>query len=229
MNIDGLGPRVLEQMYDTKLVKDVADLYKLATDDLMTLDKIKEKSAAKIETAIQNSKENSVERLLFGLGIRHVGSKAAKILAEHFGSLDEIISAPAEEISDIYSIGETVADALETYFDNTEVKELIEELRAVGMNFEYLGKTAEEMANVDSAFNGKTVVLTGTLEQWKRNDAKAKIESLGGKVTGSVSKKTDIVVAGAQAGSKLTKAESFGVTVWSEQDMVDAFTAADLQ
>ncbi|MDU6919160.1 MAG: NAD-dependent DNA ligase LigA, partial [Enterococcus faecalis] len=226
MNIDGLGPRVLAQMYDKGLVKDVADLYFLTEEQLMTLDKIKEKSANNIYTAIQGSKENSVERLIFGLGIRHVGAKAAKILAEHFGDLPTLSRATAEEIVALDSIGETIADSVVTYFENEEVHELMAELEKAQVNLTYKGLRTEQLAEVESPFKDKTVVLTGKLTQYTREEAKEKIENLGGKVTGSVSKKTDIVVAGEDAGSKLTKAESLGVTVWNEQEMVDALDAS---
>lgn len=222
MNIEGLGPRVLEQMYDSGLIKDVADLYKLTTDELLTLDKIKEKSAQNILSAITSSKENSVEKLLFGLGIRHVGAKAAQLLAAHFGNLEVISQASVTEISQIDGLGATIANSLQVYFDNQEVHDLLKELKAAGVNFDYLGVTAADLAQVSSIFKDKVVVLTGTLTHYKRTEAKNKIEALGGKVTGSVSKKTDIVVAGLEAGSKLEKAESLGITVWSESEMIEA-------
>lgn len=222
MNIEGLGPRVLEQMYDAGLIKDVADLYKLTTDELLTLDKIKEKSAQNILSAITSSKENSVEKLLFGLGIRHVGAKAAQLLAAHFGNLEVISQASVTEISQIDGLGATIANSLQVYFDNQEVHDLLKELKAAGVNFDYLGVTAADLAQVSSIFKDKVVVLTGTLTHYKRTEAKNKIEALGGKVTGSVSKKTDIVVAGLEAGSKLEKAESLGITVWSESEMIEA-------
>lgn len=222
MNIDGIGPRQLGQMYDKGLVKDVADLYVLTEEQLLTLDKVKEKSANNMLQAIAASKDNSVERLIFGLGIRHVGAKAAKVLAEHFGDLETLAKASAEEIVAIDSMGQTIADSLVTYFENEEVHQLLQELRQVGVNMSYKGLRTEDLSHVESPFKDKTIVLTGKLTQYNRNDAKAKIESLGGKVTGSVSKKTDLVIAGEEAGSKLTKAESLGIEVWDEQQMVDA-------
>ncbi|MCD5003199.1 NAD-dependent DNA ligase LigA [Enterococcus saccharolyticus] len=222
MNIDGLGPRVLEQMYDKGLVKDVADLYFLKEEELLTLDKIKEKSANNILTAIEASKTNSVERLVFGLGIRHVGSKAAKILMEHFGDLRQLSHATVEEIANLHTMGTTIADSVVTYFENQEVHELLDELEKAGVNFNYLGVTTSQLEAVESPFKDKTVVLTGKLTKYTRQDAKERIESLGGKVTGSVSKKTDLVVAGEEAGSKLTKAESLGITVWDEDQMIEA-------
>ncbi|MGF7307666.1 NAD-dependent DNA ligase LigA, partial [Enterococcus faecium] len=191
MNIDGLGPRVLEQMYDKKLVADVADLYKLTEEELLTLDKIKEKSANNILTAIDNSKDNSVERLIFGLGIRHVGVKAAKILAEHFGDLETLSKSDYESIIALDTIGDIIADSVVTYFSNEEVHELMNELKQAGVNFEYKGLRNAQLQEVESPFKEKTVVLTGKLTRFTREEAKETIENLGGKVTGSVSKKTD--------------------------------------
>lgn len=222
MNIDGLGPRVLEQMYDKKLVADVADLYKLTEEELLTLDKIKEKSANNILTAIDNSKDNSVERLIFGLGIRHVGAKAAKILAEHFGDLETLSKSDYESIIALDTIGDIIADSVVTYFSNEEVHELMNELKQAGVNFEYKELRNAQLQEVESPFKEKTVVLTGKLTRFTREEAKETIENLGGKVTGSVSKKTDIVVAGEDAGSKLTKAQELGIEVWTEDQMADA-------
>ena len=222
MNIDGLGPRVLEQMYDKKLVADVADLYKLTEEELLTLDKIKEKSANNILTAIDNSKDNSVERLIFGLGIRHVGAKAAKILAEHFGDLETLSRSDYESIIALDTIGDIIADSVVTYFSNEEVHELMNELKQAGVNFEYKGIRSTQLQEVESPFKEKTVVLTGKLTRFTREEAKETIENLGGKVTGSVSKKTDIVVAGEDAGSKLTKAQELGIEVWTEDQMAEA-------
>lgn len=224
MNIDGLGPKVLEQLFDKGLVKDVADLYFLTESDFLTLNKVKEKSAQNFLTAIQKSKSNSAERLLFGLGIRHVGAKAAKILLEHFGDIPTLSQAGKEDIANLYSIGETIASSVTTYFSNHEVHELMDELRTAGVNLAYLGKTSAELSTVVSPFKDKTLVLTGKLTHFNREEAKAQIENLGGKVTGSVSKKTDIVVAGEDAGSKRTKAQSLGITIWTEDDLVAALT-----
>ncbi|MGO5435007.1 NAD-dependent DNA ligase LigA [Enterococcus cecorum] len=222
MNIDGLGPKVIEQMYEKELVKDVADLYYLTQEQLLTLDKVKEKSANNLLKAIEASKANSAERLLFGLGIRHVGAKAAKILLEHYETIENLSQAKAEDILNLHTMGETIANSLTTYFANDEVHELLAELKAAGVNLRYLGVTQAQLASVESPFKDKTIVLTGKLTTYTREEAKAKIESLGGKVTGSVSKKTDLVIAGADAGSKLTKAQSLGVEVWSEEQMVEA-------
>lgn len=222
MNIDGLGPKVIEQMYEKELVKDVADLYYLTQEQLLTLDKVKEKSANNLLKAIEASKANSAERLLFGLGIRHVGAKAAKILLEHYETIENLSQAKAKDILNLHTMGETIANSLTTYFANDEVHELLAELKAAGVNLRYLGVTQAQLASVESPFKDKTIVLTGKLTTYTRDEAKAKIESLGGKVTGSVSKKTDLVIAGADAGSKLTKAQSLGIEVWSEEQMVEA-------
>ncbi|WP_311830274.1 NAD-dependent DNA ligase LigA [Enterococcus xiangfangensis] len=228
MNIDGLGPRVLAQMFDKGLVSDVADLYKLDKEQLLTLDKIKDKSAENILAAIDASRENSVERLIFGLGIRHVGAKAAGILAEHFGSLAAMSQGTKEEIVSLNTIGETIADSVVTYFENEEVHELMQELAERGVNLNYKGLRASQLAAVESPFKNKTIVLTGKLVDYTREEAKEKIQKLGGKVTGSVSKKTDIVVAGEEAGSKLTKAQNLGVEVWNEKQMIQAIEESQL-
>ncbi|MFW7359567.1 NAD-dependent DNA ligase LigA [Vagococcus fluvialis] len=222
MNIDGLGPRVLEQMYDKDIIKNVADLYFVTEEELLTLEKIKEKSAYNILTAISQSKNNSLEKLLFGLGIQHVGAKAAKLIAEEFGTIEQIMVAEKETINAIDTMGPVIADSIEKYFSNEEVKELVAELKRAGVNTDYLGQTAADLASVESPFKDKVIVLTGKLTHFNRNEAKEKIEALGGKVTGSVSKKTDIVVAGEDAGSKLEKAEKLEITVWNETQMVEA-------
>ena len=222
MNIDGLGPRILEQLFEKNLVHDVADLYTLTESDFLQLDKVKEKSANNFLEAIQKSKENSAERLLFGLGIRHVGAKAAKILLEHFGDIVTLSQASKEDIANLYSIGQVIADSVVNYFDHDEVRELIGEFQAAGVNLRYLGKTASDLARIDSVFKDKRIVLTGKLSHFTREEAKAKIENLGGTIVGSVSKKTDFVIAGEEAGSKLTKATALGITVWTEAEMVAA-------
>lgn len=225
MDIRGLGPRVIDQLYDKKMVKDVASLYQLTMEELVTLDKIKEKSATNLLTAIDASRERSVERLIFGLGIHHVGLRAARLLAAEFHNLDGVMQATKEDIIHIDGIGEIIADSLVTYFAQPEVQELVKELKAAGVNMDYHHEAVievDENAMEESPFFGKTVVLTGKLEQFTRSEAKALIEDMGGKVTGSVSKKTDLVVAGTDAGSKLTKAENLGITVWSEDEMRQA-------
>lgn len=223
MNIDHLGPRVIEQLWDRHLVHDVADLYRLTYDQLLTLDKFGPKSANNLLTSIANSRNNSVERLLFGLGIRHVGAKAAHILAQHFGSLAALMTADEEAIAEINTIGPTIADSLKNYFANEQVQELIQELQAAGVNMEYHGPApiAQDSAAAKE-WQGKRVVLTGKLNEMTRDQAKQWLEERGANVTGSVSKKTDLVIAGEKAGSKLTKAQDLGIEVWNESRFAQA-------
>lgn len=219
MNIDGLGPKIIQQLWDKQLVHDVADLYSLTHDQLLTLDKFGDKSATNLLTSIANSRNNSVERLLFGLGIRHVGAKAARLIMEHFQTLERLMAANAEEVAAVDGIGPTIGESVQTYFANEQVITLVDELRAAGVNFDYHGASAPVAA---SEWNGRRVVLTGKLEELTRTDAKNWLEAHGAKVTGSVSKKTDIVIAGTAAGSKLTKAQDLGITVWDEARFAQA-------
>ena len=212
MNITGLGPAVVEKLFAAQLVEDVAGIYRLTVEDLLTLEGFKEKSAEKLYEAIQASKENSAEKLLFGLGIRHVGSKVSQILLQEFHDLDQLATADPERIASIDSLGMVVAESLKSYFAQEGSKRLLQELKEAGVNMAYLG----EKVAADAALSGMTVVLTGKLERLTRSEAKAKLESLGAKVTGSVSKKTDLVVAGSDAGSKLTKAQELGIQVEDE-------------
>ena len=212
MNITGLGPSIVEKLFAANLVKDVADIYRLKEEDFLLLEGVKEKSAAKLYQAIQASKENSAEKLLFGLGIRHVGSKASQLLLQHFHSIENLAQADPEEVASIESLGGVIAKSLQTYFATEGSEILLKELKEAGVNLDYKGQTVV----ADAALSGLTVVLTGKLERLKRSEAKSKLESLGAKVTGSVSKKTDLVVAGADAGSKLQKAQELGIEVRDE-------------
>ncbi|MCC9714406.1 NAD-dependent DNA ligase LigA [Streptococcus agalactiae] len=212
MNITGFGPSLVEKLFDAHLIADVADIYRLSIEDLLTLDGIKEKSATKIYHAIQSSKENSTEKLLFGLGIRHVGRKASRLLLEKFGNLRQLSQASQESIASIDGLGGVIAKSLHTFFEKKEVDKLLEELTSYNVNFNYLGKRV----STDAQLSGLTVVLTGKLEKMTRNEAKEKLQNLGAKVTGSVSKKTDLIVAGSDAGSKLTKAQDLGITIQDE-------------
>jgi DNA ligase (NAD+) len=221
MNIDGLGEKVISQLFREKLIEDVADLYRLEREQLLQLERMGEKSADNLLDAIQASKANSLEKLLFGLGIRHVGAKAAKTLAQEFGSMDKLMNLGKEELTNVNEIGDKMADAIVAYFENDEVKELIQELKDAGVNLEYKGPKPVAAIEVDSYFAGKTIVLTGKIERLSRNEAKEKIELLGGKVTGSVSKKTDLVIAGEEAGSKLTKANELNIEVWDEDKLME--------
>ena len=212
MNISGLGPSVVEKLFDAQLVKDVADIYRLTVEDFLLLEGIKEKSAQKLYQAIQASKENSAEKLLFGLGIRHVGSKASQLLLQNFHSVEALAQANPEEIATIESLGSVIAQSLQTYFATEGSKILLSELKELGVNLDYKGQIVAS----DTALSGLTVVLTGKLERLTRSEAKSKLENLGAKVTGSVSKKTDLVVAGADAGSKLQKAQELGIDIRDE-------------
>ncbi|WP_274758858.1 MULTISPECIES: NAD-dependent DNA ligase LigA [Listeria] len=221
MNIDGLGEKVIIQLFSQHLIKDVADLFFLSKEKLLELERMGEKSVTNLLASIQASKQNSLEKLLFGLGIRHVGAKAAKSLAIHFDTMDNLKVADKETLTSINDIGEKMADSIVTYFANEEVHDLLEELKRAGVNMTYTGPKLEDMSEEELVFTGKTVVLTGELEKLTRNDAKALIESLGGNVSGSVSKKTDVVVAGSDAGSKLAKAEELAIPIWSEEDLIE--------
>ena len=212
MNISGLGPSVVEKLFNAQLVKDVADIYRLTVEDFLLLEGIKEKSAQKLYQAIQASKENSAEKLLFGLGIRHVGSKASQLLLQNFHSVEVLAQANPEEIATIESLGSVIAQSLQTYFATEGSKILLSELKELGVNLDYKGQIVAS----DAALSGLTVVLTGKLERLTRSEAKSKLENLGAKVTGSVSKKTDLVVAGADAGSKLQKAQELGIDIRDE-------------
>ncbi|SOC40477.1 NAD-dependent DNA ligase LigA [Ureibacillus acetophenoni] len=220
MNIDGLGEKVVEQLLRENFIRDVADLYHLEVPQLVTLERMGEKSATNLVNAIERSKENSLERLLFGLGIRHVGEKAAKILSEQYETIDALMEASADDIQSIHEIGEKMALSIVAYFEKNEVKELISRLKEVGVNTAYKGKKIQIEVG-SNPFAGKTIVLTGKLEQLTRNEAKAKIEELGGTVSGSVSKKTDLVIAGTDAGSKLTKATELGIEIWDENRLIE--------
>ncbi|HEL2245139.1 TPA: NAD-dependent DNA ligase LigA [Streptococcus suis] len=212
MNIAGLGSSIVEKLFGAGLVHDVADIYKLTVDDLLTLEGFKEKSADKLYQAIQTSKGNSAERLLFGLGIRHVGSKASKILLENFGDLEALAQASQDEIASLEGLGQVIAKSLTSFFASSGAQQLLAELKENAVNLTYLGQVAGENA----ALSGLTVVLTGKLERMKRGKAKVKLEALGANVAGSVSKKTNLVIAGADAGNKLAKARELGIEIKDE-------------
>ena len=220
MNIDGLGEKVIIQLFDANLIKDVADLYKLTYEQLISLERMGDKSVNKLLASIEASKDNSLERLLFGLGIRHVGAKAARVLAEEYNEMDKLMAANVSDLVAINEIGEKMADAIVTYFSQEECIQLINELKACGVNMSYKGKRKVEAVESDSYFAGKTIVLTGKMEEYGRTEAKELIEALGGNVTGSVSKKTDLVIAGEDAGSKLKKAQDLGLEIWNEAQLL---------
>ncbi|MGW8427352.1 MULTISPECIES: NAD-dependent DNA ligase LigA [Bacillaceae] len=221
MNIDSLGEKVISLLFKEELIQDVADIYKLTYDQLIALERMGDKSVNKLLQAIEASKTNSLEKLLFGLGIRHVGSKAAKTLAREFGTMEALSKASREDLTAINEIGDKMADSIVAYFELEEVHALLNELEAAGVNLTFKGPRAVAIEEIDSAFAGKTVVLTGKLHQLTRNEAKEKLEALGANVAGSVSKKTDLVIAGEDAGSKLEKAESLGVMVWDEERLIE--------
>lgn len=221
MNIDGLGPKIVRQLIKQDLVHNVADLYHLQATDLKKLDHFKEKSINNLLTAINNSKKNSVELLLTGLGIDHVGAKAARLIAQKFKNMAKIMATDVQDIAEIATIGMTIAESLTTYFAQEEVVDLISDLQTSGVNMDYLGESKEHIFEIPANFfKNKTVVLTGTLEHYTRNQFAQKLQSLGAKVTGSVSSKTDYVIYGKDAGAKYTKAQKLGVTLLTEQEAI---------
>ena len=213
MNITGLGPAVVEKLFYQGLVGDVAGIYRLQVEELLQLENFKEKSANKLYNAIQASKENSAERLLFGLGIRHVGSKASRILLEHFHDIPSLAKADLDTIASIDGLGLVIATSLHSYFEQEGTQTLLAELQEAGVNLAYLG----EKVAADAILSGKTVVLTGKLETLTRTQAREKLLRLGANVASSVSKKTDLVIAGADAGSKLAKAQELGIEIQNEE------------
>ena len=216
MNIDGLGEKVVRQLFDAELITDVADLYKLQYDDLIELERMGDKKVTNLLTAIEASKEMPLSKLLFGLGIRFLGSKASGLIAKEYGSMTEVLKATKEQLIEIPEIGDKIADSIVTYTHNDDFIELVNKLEAAGLN---MTEEKEELSG--TVFSGMTFVLTGKLVEMTRGDAKKSIESYGGKVTGSVSKNTDVVVAGDEAGSKLEKANSLGITVWNEREFIE--------
>lgn len=220
MNIDGLGDKIVEQLYNEEMIYDVADLYTLDNDALLKLERMGEKKRNKLQEAIEKSKDNSLERLLFGLGIRHLGVKASRIIAQKYGNIDRLMEVTAEELTTINEIGDKIAQSLVTYMQNDDIRQLIEKLRASGVNMTYTGEVLQQ-EDFHPEFASKTIVLTGKLSQMTRNEASDALTKLGAKVTNSVTKKTDLVIAGEDAGSKLTKAESLNIEIWNEQKLID--------
>ncbi len=222
MNIEGFGDRIIEDFYNLGYLKSYDDFYNLNKhkEELMKLEGFGTKSINNLLAEIENSKHNSLERLLFGLSIRHVGTKTADILARHFKTLDNLMAADFDSISNIKDIGPIIAKSVTQYFASEENRELIQRLKGHGINMVYL----KEISQVTTEFTDKTFVLTGSLERFTRDEAKAKIESLGGLVTNSVSKKTDVVIAGQEAGSKLTKAQNLGIDIWNEEQFLNTLS-----
>lgn len=221
MNIEGLGEKVIAQLFREKLIHTIADVYRLDREELLKLERMGEKSVDNLLSAIEVSKANSLEKLLFGLGIRFIGEKAARILAEHFGTMDKLQQATYDELILIDEIGEKMADAVVQFFSEEEAIQLLQELSDLGLNMEYKGLRQSEQSS-NTIFSGKTFVLTGKMENFTRKEAKENIEALGGSVTGSVSKNTDIVIAGEAAGSKYERAEKLGITIWDEEQFKKA-------
>lgn len=222
MNIDGLGEKIIQQLFDAGLIKSIADLYRLKKEDLLPLERMGEKSVQNLLKAIEASKQNSLEKLIFGLGIRHIGEKAATLLAKNFKTMDALKNATFDELVAIDEIGEKMAESVVKFFKEEKVVQLIEQLERLGINMTYLKDEPEgQSIAAQAVFANKTVVLTGKLEHFTRNEAKAIIEANGGKVTGSVSKNTDLVIAGEKAGSKLKQAEKLNIPVWDEEKFIE--------
>ncbi|MCI8793753.1 MAG: NAD-dependent DNA ligase LigA [Bacilli bacterium] len=223
MNIEGFGDATLEDFYNLGYIKRISDIYHLNKyiDELKLIEGFGEKSIKNLTDAIENSKSNSLEKLLFALGIRYVGKKTAKILAKEFKNIDNLIAADFDSLNRIRDIGDVIAKSVVDYFNSEENLELIQELKNLGLNMDYLGTETEE----ETAFSGKTFVLTGTLDSITRDVAKEKIEALGGNCAGSVSKKTNVVIAGHDAGSKLTKAEELGIDIWNEEEFLEVLNS----
>ena len=219
MNIDGLGTKIIQQLYDNEKIKDIADIFYLTKEDLLPLDRMGEKKVDNLINAIEVSKNNSLEKLLFGLGIRHLGVKASQVIAEKYGTMDKLFEITEEDFVGIHDIGHKVAQSVVTYLENEDIRALINKLKEKNVNMTYKGiKTSDLEGHPD--FKDKTIVLTGKLYQMTRNEASKWLELQGAKVASSVTKSTDLVIAGEDAGSKLTKAEKFDTAIWSEEDFV---------
>jgi len=221
MNIDGLGEKIIKQLFEHDLVLDAADLYSLEKESLIELEKIGEKSATNLLNAIKESKDNSMERLLFGLGVRHIGSKAARLLSEKFKTMDALMNATENEITEVEGIGQIIAESVVQFFNLEEAQNLIDKLKQNDINMIYLGHDVDIDANLETDFSDKTIVLTGKLEHYKRDDLKNILIELGSNVTGSVSTNTDLLIAGEDPGSKYTKAKDLGVEIWNEQQLLE--------
>lgn len=223
MNIDGLGEQRVRQLFEAGLISNVVDLYDLKTVELLKIERMGEKSSENLLQAIETSKENSLERLLFGLGIRHVGSNTARLLAQKFTTISELIAAEYEEVLAIEGIGEIIADSVVSFFENEEALQLIQQLEDRQVNMSFLQATETVDEDLASKFSEKVIVLTGTLEHFSRKDLKSELELLGAKVTGSVSGNTDLLIAGENAGSKLTKAQELKIEIWDEEQLLNEF------
>ncbi|HDY9457529.1 TPA: NAD-dependent DNA ligase LigA [Staphylococcus argenteus] len=220
MNIDGLGTKIIQQLYQNELIKDVADIFYLTEEDLLPLERMGQKKVDNLLAAIQQAKSNSLEHLLFGLGIRHLGVKASQVLAEKYETMDRLLTVTEEELVEIHDIGDKLAQSVVTYLENEDIRALIQKLKDKHVNMDYKGiKTSDIEGHPE--FSGKTIVLTGKLHQMTRTEASKWLTAQGAKVTSSVTKNTDVVIAGEDAGSKLTKAQNLGIEIWTEQQFVD--------
>ncbi|MCG9811856.1 NAD-dependent DNA ligase LigA [Staphylococcus argenteus] len=220
MNIDGLGTKIIQQLYQNELIKDVADIFYLTEEDLLPLERMGQKKVDNLLAAIQQAKSNSLENLLFGLGIRHLGVKASQVLAEKYETMDRLLTVTEEELVEIHDIGDKLAQSVVTYLENEDIRALIQKLKDKHVNMDYKGiKTSDIEGHPE--FSGKTMVLTGKLHQMTRTEASKWLTAQGAKVTSSVTKNTDVVIAGEDAGSKLTKAQNLGIEIWTEQQFVD--------
>lgn len=226
MNIDGLGEKVVEQLFEKNLINSVADIYQLKEEQMLLLERMGEKSVNNLLIAIEESKNNSLEKLVFGIGIRHVGAKAAKILAAEYKTMSMLMSAKEEELVEINEIGPKMANSIVTFFRNNEVTDIIKRLTDLGVNMEYKGISPQQENNQVSIFNNKTVVLTGTLSEIPRIEATEILENIGAKVTNSITKKTDLVIVGEKAGSKLKKANELGIKILHEQEFINEIKKA---
>lgn len=220
MNIDGLGNKIIQQLYHHQLIKDVGDIFYLTKEDLLPLERMGTKKVENLLSAIEHAKQNSLEHLLFGLGIRHLGAKASQILAEKFETMDRLLKVTEEELIAIHDIGDKLAQSVVTYLDNEDIKALIEKLKDKNVNMTYKGVKSSEIEG-HPEFQNKTIVFTGKLQQMTRKEATTWLEMQGAKVTSSVTKSTDLVIAGEDAGSKLSKAEQFGTEIWSESQFIE--------
>jgi DNA ligase (NAD+) len=209
MDIEGFGPALIEQLVDKKIIKDYADIYSLKLDDLVSLERMGEKSAQNLIEAIKQSKGRDLHLLICALGIQNIGSHAAEVLAKHFGTLDKLINASVEELEEIFDIGNIMAKSIIDFFSNSHIKDVINKLKAAGVNLNKVGRETKTASDIDN----KSFVVTGTLNGYTRKEIEEKIKNLGGKVSSSVSSKTDFLIAGESPGSKLEKAKRLGTTV----------------
>ncbi|USK62264.1 hypothetical protein LIT37_24120 (plasmid) [Peribacillus asahii] len=230
MNIDGCGEKVIHQLFENELIHKVSDLYRLKREQLLRLDRMGERSVDNLLKAIESSKTNSLEKLIFGLGIRFVGKNGAKLISQHFETMQRLRQATFEQYLEVDEVGEKTANSIVQFFANHQVQHLLDELKELGLNMEFKGKKKPVESDLfedetPTSFAGKTFVITGTLHQMSRNEAKALVEELGGKVTGSVSARTDVLIAGEKAGSKLLKAQELNISIWDEERFLSELPA----